>query len=146
MMNTIVFVSKVDAWLGAVLTFAAIITLGAAVSLLLIEPARPIVAANLALLGAALPLWVMLSTRYTLTVSELRIASGPFRWRIPLRQIWSVTPTRSLLSSPALSLDRLRIDYGHDNWIMLSPRDKERFLKELEVRRSSVLKVGGIKK
>jgi hypothetical protein len=76
----------------------------------------------------------MLSTRYTLTESELRIVSGPFRWRIPLQEIRSVTPTRNPLSSPALSLDRLRIEYGNGNWIMVSPRDKERFLKELQTR------------
>jgi hypothetical protein len=41
------------------------------------------------------------------------------------------------LTSPAFSLDRLRIEYGRGRWIMISPRDKDGFLRELEVRRSA---------
>jgi hypothetical protein len=92
----------------------------------------------LVLLGAVLPLWVMLQTHYTITATGLRIVSGPFRWNIPLHEIRSVAPTRNPLSSPALSLDRLRIEYESGKWIMVSPRDKENFLRELRARGSMV--------
>jgi len=84
-------------------------------------------------LGAGLPLWVLLGTRYELTPGRLRIRCGPFRWTTPLNEIRAVEPTRNPLSSPALSLvDRLRIDYGRGSSVMISPRDKARFLAELE--------------
>jgi membrane protein YdbS with pleckstrin-like domain len=137
-METVVFASKVDGWLAAVLILSALVSLGAAGFLLLTDPSGGLaVAAVLVLLGVALPLWLMASTRYTLTDSELRVVSGPFRWRVPLREIRAVTATRNPLSSPALSLDRLRIDYGRAQWLMISPREKENFLRELEVRRSA---------
>jgi hypothetical protein len=51
-----------------------------------------------------------------------------------MRDIRTVTPTRNPLSSPALSLDRLRIDYGRGRRIMVSPRDPGAFLRELRRR------------
>ena len=58
-----------------------------------------------------------------------------FRWRVPLDQIIEVFPTHNPLSSPALSLDRLRVNYkrpsGGKSWIMISPKDKDRFLDDL---------------
>lgn len=84
-----------------------------------------------------MPLWVLTSTRYTLTATDLHVASGPFRWSVPLRDVRAVTPTRNPLSSPALSLDRLRIDYGRRRWLMISPIDKEGLVRELEARRAT---------
>jgi hypothetical protein len=49
---------------------------------------------------------------------------------------------RGALSSPALSLDRLRVEYGRSQWLMISPADKERFLRELNARRAALGKHG----
>jgi hypothetical protein len=37
----------------------------------------------------------------------------------------AIGPTRNALSSPALSLDRLRIEYSHSLAVMVSPDDEE---------------------
>lgn len=81
-------------------------------------------------------LWTALGTSYTLDARSLRIRCGPFRWTIALKEIQSVTPTRNARSGPALSLDRLRIEYQTHHRIMISPRDQEAFLRDLEHRRS----------
>jgi len=94
-----------------------------------------LVAAGFSLAAAALMLWLLYGTRYTLTDERLVIRSGPFRWRIALQAIHSVDPSRSLLSSPAVSLDRLRVRYGPSRRsILISPDDKERFLWDLATR------------
>ena len=82
--------------------------------------------------------WVLAATDYTLTDTDLRVRSGPFRWRVPLHEIRSIAPTHNPLSSPALSLDRLRIEHGERKWLMISPRDKDGFLRELESRRAAL--------
>ena len=50
----------------------------------------------------------------------------------------NIRPTRNPLSSPALSLDRLRIDYGSGRSIMVSPEDKDKFIGDIEDARRSV--------
>ena len=49
------------------------------------------------------------------------IRSAFLRWRIPIGDIESITPTRNPLSSPALSLDRLEIRHRADSRIIRAP-------------------------
>lgn len=74
--------------------------------------------------------WMFRSTYYVIEGETLLIRSSFITWRIPIREIRSVTPTRSAVSSPALSLDRLRIDYG-SKAILVSPEPRDRFLAAL---------------
>lgn len=74
--------------------------------------------------------WMFRSTYYVIEGDTLLIRSGIVSWRVPIRDIRSVRPTRSAISSPALSLDRLRIDYGR-KWILVSPEDRNRFIAAL---------------
>ena len=81
----------------------------------------------------AVPLWTLLGTWYALDGKALYVRSGPFRWTIRLQDIHSVTAARGQMrSAPALSLDRLRIDYGANRSILISPRDKDAFIRDLE--------------
>jgi membrane protein YdbS with pleckstrin-like domain len=72
---------------------------------------------------------------YKITASSLLIQSGLLmRYEIPLSSIKRVQPTRNPLSAPAWSLDRLRIDYkdkDRSRFALISPKDKEAFLREL---------------
>lgn len=78
--------------------------------------------------------WLLLSTKYTVTNDAVMVQSGPFRWRIAKSEITRIVPSKSILSSPALSLDRLRIDYADGrNSILISPRDKDGFLRAIGV-------------
>jgi membrane protein YdbS with pleckstrin-like domain len=79
---------------------------------------------------------------YEITASTLEIRSGILlHYKIPLSSIVRVVPTRNPLSSPAWSLDRLRIDYlknGKKRVIMISPKDKKTFLRKLIERTPSL--------
>lgn len=119
--------SKIDWWF-----YLAVV--GSTVFLALVIPPK-VAAETMSVLGAILsafavvgfPAWLMISTQYDITEDELRIRSGPFRWTIKLSDIQSVTPTKSLISSPALSTDRLEICYEENRKVLVSPVDKERF-------------------
>jgi len=130
--------SKVDTWLILVAALAAGASVGVAVALLR-EGGVPavVLVPVVVVLGAGLPLWTLFGTRYELTPGRLRIRCGPFRWTVPLNEIRAVTPTRNPLSSPALSLDRIRIDYGRGSSVMISPRDQARFLEDMGRYRSA---------
>jgi len=134
-----IYRSKVDIWLFVVLAFAALAALYSAAQTMAAGTTGSILVAVLvALVGVGLPLWLLFSTRYTLEATYLLAQSGPFKWVVPLADIKSITPSNNPLSSPALSLDRLRIDYGKGRMLLISPRDKEQFLQDVEAARRAV--------
>jgi len=77
-------------------------------------------------------LWTFAATHYSIDADSLTVRSGPMRWVIALSQIESVTPTRDARSGPALSLDRLCIRYDGGREMLISPREKDAFLRDLE--------------
>lgn len=131
-----VYRSKVDTWLLVVVAVAMAVSLYANVVIFSTGSSAAWWTAALTVgLGIGLPLWLLLSTHYTLDPRHLLVQCGPLKWRIALAEIRAITPTSNPLSSPALSLDRLRIDYGQDKSLMISPRNKEKFLLAIETAR-----------
>jgi hypothetical protein len=137
--QAITYRSAVDTWLWVVLAGAIAVILLTCGTLLATGDGGALAIGLLAgLIGAGLPLWILRSTSYTLTPTELLVRSGPVRWRRPIADITSITPTRNPLSSPALSLDRLRIESRGHGAIMISPADRAGFLADLEARRAAL--------
>ena len=125
------FPSKVDFWFY--LLFPVIFC---TVALVAVEPWREGEMAGVygAIVVGALVLgfqYWLLNTRYIVSADELLVVSGPIRWQIALADIDAVLPTRSVLSSPALSLDRLEISYSGGRKLLVSPKDKAGFLLAL---------------
>ncbi|MEA5446344.1 PH domain-containing protein [Gammaproteobacteria bacterium AB-CW1] len=81
--------------------------------------------------GVVFPLWLLAGTYYVLGPGRLIVRSGPVKWQVPVAEIRSIIPTKNPLSSPALSLDRLKINYGVGKYVMISPREKEAFIQQL---------------
>jgi len=83
---------------------------------------------------------------YEVTTSELIVRCGVLMNRhISLGAIDEVQPDRNAVSSPAWSLDRLRIDYrknGERVSLLISPESKAAFMQELS-RFDSDLKMSG---
>lgn len=126
------FKSKVDTWFYVVLVASVIVVAGAIWPVLKQpSPANLIIVGSILLVAAGLPIWLLVSTYYVVEADALEIRSGPFRWSIRLDEIKSVRPSRSLLSSPALSLDRLEIVYGAGNQLLVSPDDQKAFLRAI---------------
>ena len=122
------FRSAVDTWFYAVIVVTAVVVAAAALPALRAGNGAVVMAVGIAaVIAVGLPVWLLYSTHYTVTYEQLVIRSGPFLWRIPRSEIHEVRPTRSLLSSPALSLDRLEIKYGKGLTILVSPKDKAAF-------------------
>ena len=127
------FSSKVDWWLLVILMASVLLVIvGLGVTINQAPNAtHAAVAVSVVLLILALIGSVLFRTYYQVDGNNLRIVSGPFHWNVPIDQISSVERTRNPLSSPALSLDRLRIRYAGKKSIMISPADRQRFMKAL---------------
>ena len=94
--------------------------------------AEIVLMASLLLALDSLMLWVLYGTGYTITPEQIFIRCGPITFRVQLDSIEFIFPTRSPWSSPACSLDRLRIVYGvSQQSLMVSPADKPGFLSAI---------------
>lgn len=140
-----VYRSQCDAWLAVVLGLT-ILSLGLATISLLLSPGPllgRLIPALLLFAAGGFVLWIWFGTSYTLTDQLLRIRSGPFRWRISLRAITAVEPTRNPLSSPALSLTRLRVrSRGSALGVMIAPVRRDEFLEDLVQRAPGLVRDG----
>ena len=133
----IIYRSKIDWWLAALLGYAIVFSAGYSIYMMAMGgPEYWWLALITTAVGAGLPLWILLTTRYILEAETLFVKSGPLTWRVPIAEISDIRPTRNPLSSPALSIDRLRIEYSGCRAIMISPREKEHFVAEIEKRRN----------
>lgn len=127
------FPSKIDAWLVVLLVISIGGVIAGFVGVVLDneEPVATVLMGTVMLLSVLLIVSLLFRTYYSVEGETLRIVSGPFRWRVPIGEIESLERTRNPLSSPALSLDRLRIRYSGRKSIIVSPADKQRFAKAL---------------
>lgn len=81
--------------------------------------------------------WPIFNTRYNIQNQVLTIHCMFLRWSIPLENIQSVTQTNNPISSPALSLNRLKIEYlkeGKVKQVLVSPKDQQRFCESILIK------------
>jgi membrane protein YdbS with pleckstrin-like domain len=128
--------SKVDAWLAAVLIGAFLLALMVMLFVLVLSGVFAttwwIAVLYLAIWGGVLSL--LFPLYYEITPSTLLVRSGWFRREVPLASIQRVFPTHNPLSAPALSLDRLQVEYTQGSlprFVLISPRDTASFLRDL---------------
>ena len=73
------------------------------------------------------------TTYYIISGDTLRIKSGfLINTVVDIASITKITATRNMLSSPALSLDRIEIFYNKYDSVMISPEDKAEFIARLK--------------
>lgn len=77
-------------------------------------------------------LHLFLTTRYDIDANNLYIKCGLlYNASIPITKIKSIKKTNSILSSPAASMDRIEIRYNKFDFVLISPADKNGFIKAL---------------
>lgn len=117
------FASKVDWWLVVVL-FSPLVLIGALVLSGIVEPWI----LGVVLAPQLLVTWVVARTSYSVGEDALVARSGPFRFEVPVASIRSLAASRSALSSPAMSLDRIAVDHTGGR-LLVSPRNKAGFVR-----------------
>lgn len=79
-------------------------------------------------------LYLLITIEYEITDSQLIVRESKTKWGttvIDINTIKSIEPTHTIISSPAASLDRLRINYNKYDEVIISPRRKEEFIQHL---------------
>ncbi|QYO65989.1 PH domain-containing protein [Leptolyngbya sp. 7M] len=129
---TKIYRSKVDGWLKVILGSGILISVAATVSAIAAGGWRYLWSAAITIFFSLFIIWILCGTHYVLDGKILTIKSGPFRWRVPVDEMHSITLTNNPLSSPALSLDRVRIEYTNGKAIMISPEDKDELIADIK--------------
>ena len=76
---------------------------------------------------------MFLTTNYTIESDDLIIKCGFLSNKtIDIKTIKKITETNNPLSSPATSLDRLEINYGKFDKILISPKNKTEFIDDIK--------------
>lgn len=126
--------SKVDWWIAPLLCVPPVASIAVCVDLLLNAKMSQLpwgVGSVLFVFGMYFGL--VFPMKYGLDETHLIVRFGICRQRIPLVDISEVHPTHNPLSSPALSLDRLHVQFGQGFFkaVMISPADRDLFLDDL---------------
>ena len=128
------FPSAKDWWLTLIVWGAMIFAIGSGIFSVTQEslPIGELVMTSLATIGIPIfVIWLWLSTYYVIDENNLLVKYGPFKKVVPLHTITSVRKTNNPFSSPALSLKRLEILYGQYDTVLISPKDRDEFIKIL---------------
>lgn len=127
------FRSRIDPWILILLVIAIAGQIFALTAVLSSETqgSEALIVIGITIPGVLLIVSTLLRTHYTVSDGRVRVVCGPFAWNISISEITDISETHSPLSSPALSLDRLKISYGRNKRIMVSPADKRGFLKAI---------------
>jgi len=70
---------------------------------------------------------------YSIEGDKLKIKCGYFfNFLIEVKDIKTISETFNIISSPALSFNRLEILYNKYDTLLISPKDKKRFLEAIK--------------
>ncbi|MDM1273886.1 MULTISPECIES: PH domain-containing protein [Acinetobacter] len=130
--------SKIDWWVIIVLTGSSLLLLTLVYSNFDSQNLHEDIIFSVLFSSLALVVWLPIPTTYYVVDGEiLKIHSIFLKWEIPLSSIEKIKETSDSLSAPALSLDRIKIEYKKDGIhksIMVSPRNKTEFIKQVSSR------------
>ncbi len=76
---------------------------------------------------------MLFHTDYTIKEDKLKIRCGVlFNMTLSIDRITEISHNPTILSSPALSLERIGLRYGRTNWVYVSPKNQEDFISDLK--------------
>ncbi len=123
-----IFRSKI----GLELAIPLVLVFGITGMIIMSTPAS-LIGGIILLCTAAFIVHLFITTCYTVEGNTLRIQCGfLYNDRIDISSIQQISETNNPLSSPATSIDRLEIRYGQSGMVLISPKEKQAFIREIQ--------------
>jgi hypothetical protein len=138
--NALVFRSHVD-WRLAAIVFvpAGLAVTGTSASLVRQPHTEAWIALAVSVLVLAFGLWVYATTAYEVGEAVLIVRSGPVCIRVPIATIRQISTSHAVIAAPALSLRRLKLEYGTYDVAIVSPADHGGFIAALVERNPAIV-------
>ena len=123
------FNSKIDLWFIVLMTGVILYSAYQATASFYSQPITFWVSV---IFGGILPVSFLAHTRYTIRPEALVIYCGIFRWKLAFNSNSQLTiePSKTMLSSPALSLKRIKVQIDNRS-IIISPSNTDKFSRAL---------------
>ncbi|MDF1740911.1 MAG: PH domain-containing protein [Verrucomicrobiales bacterium] len=131
-MSAKIYPAKIDWWLWLILIGSS---LGLFVWGLLswqTNPAEALILIGVGIFDGILFGVILFPCYYAIEESHILIRSGLIRYRVPLDGVQSVTLSSNPLSAPAPSLRRVKIEMKDGKYHLVSPADREGFIREVK--------------
>ena len=125
------FRSKVDGWFIAVA--AVVIGVGVIGAMAAATAGTVLLPVLVTVPAIGLVLWVWRSTRYVVTDTSLLVRCAFVNVVVPLSDITCLRRTSTVLSAPALSLDRIEVQHA-GGAVVISPAQREQFVAAITSR------------
>ncbi|UOE95038.1 PH domain-containing protein [Alkalihalobacillus sp. LMS39] len=98
----------------------------------------PIFVAEITILGMIIPVicaiflgWVWFQTGYMIESETLFIKCGPIKLLVKIADIEQIRLTKNPFTAPALSMDKIEIQYAPYRTVQISPIDQQQFIEQL---------------
>ena len=136
------FPSKIDWWIPWLIAIPAI---AGPVSLYFNPGKKPMTPATMWTVAASLVLpiiflgWLFKTTDYLISGGDLRVRCGPMKITMPLSSITRIARSNSMASGAALSLSRIAVEYGESKEVIISPADRQGFIRAIVARVPNVV-------
>jgi hypothetical protein len=144
-----IYKTAVDWWLDPTLAIGPLVGAGVTVgSLVAGQLAAAVIGGGVLTFVVLLYMLVVIPIRYEIADGALTVRAGvALRLVIAWDRVRSIEPSSSPISSPALSMKRLRVTYakpdGKDGWVLISPTDRTAFLADVADASGGRLKLDG---
>ena len=128
-----VYNSRVDWWIAALIGGSILFCIGLGGYLVAVDKTAAVILFGIVVLMIALILLLCVPCRYILHDDHLLVQAGIIQYKIPYSDIQKIEKSSNPLSSPALSLKRVKITRSK-GFILVSPPDREQFIRDISAR------------
>lgn len=128
-----VYYSKVDWWIAALIAGSILFCIGLGIYLVQVDRVASYILLGITLLMIIITLILVVPCRYVMEDDHLLVQSGVLKYNIPYADIRKIAKSSNPLSSPALSLRRVKIT-RRKGFILVSPPNRDQFIEELSAR------------
>ena len=125
-----VYYSRVDWWIAALVVGSVLFCFVLGFYLLRADRTSAFILFGITALMVVITLLLVIPCAYTLFDDHLLVQSGVIRYKIPYTDIRKIEKSSNPLSSPALSLRRVKIT-KKKGFLLISPPDRDQFIKDL---------------
>lgn len=125
-----VYSSRVDWWIAALIVGSVLFCFVLSFYLLRVDRTSAFILFGITALMVVITLLLVIPCAYTLFDDHLLVQSGVIRYKIPYTDIRKIEKSSNPLSSPALSLRRVKIT-RNKGFLLISPPDRDQFIKDL---------------